>query len=542
MSESQSPVRVPLWSILLDAARQRPDANALVDEQQRLTYSQLVVEADRTARSMLAMGLRRGDHIGLLRGNSASWAVHWYAAASLGLVTVPLNTRFRVEELSYGLAHEDIRALFCIDRFLDKIDFISMLREIEPAVDNALPGGALPLLQHLVVDGVDVPAGALAHSAFLQAGVAVSDALLADARAEVEPDDTLLIQLTSGTTSYPKGVMLSHAAMLGVAKSVAQRIGVRPDDRYFSPRPFYHVSGSTMSLLVALVEGACLVTAETFHAGLALKVMSEERCTLTSGNDTMFLMMLADPGFANAKLCLRGGWAAASPHILRDVVELMGAVDICNAYGLSEAAPNLVVSSASEPLEQRIDGFMLPHEGVRIEIRDPQTDAALPAGEVGEICASGWSLMKGYYKLPDKTAEALREGWLYTGDLGEMDSAGRLRFVGRLKDMFRVGGENVSPLEVEQVLLKHPAVELAQVVGVPDPRLGEVPAAYVTLRAGQALETQALIAFCKDRCANFKVPRYLSIVDGFESIGMTGSSKVQKNRLREHAIKEFALG
>jgi fatty-acyl-CoA synthase len=296
-----------------------------------------------------------------------------------------------------------------------------------------------------------------------------------------------------------------------------------------------------MSLLVALVEGACLVTAQTFNPALALEAMATERCTLTSGNDTMFLMMLADPSFDPSRLGLRGGWAAASPHILRDVVELMGAVDICNAYGLSEAAPNLVVSDASEPLEQRIDGYMLPHAGVRIEIRDPETGTPLPHGEIGEICANGWSLMKGYYKLPEKTAETLRNGWLHTGDLGEMCADGRLRFVGRLKDMFRVGGENVSPLEVEQVLLKHPAVELAQVVGVPDARLGEVPAAYVTLRNGQALQTEALIAFCKDRAANFKVPRYVSIVDDFESIGMTGSSKVQKNRLRELAIKQFAL-
>lgn len=542
MSEIQSPVREPLWTILSRAAQQRPEADALVDEHRRLSYAQLVKEVDKTARAMLAMGLKHGDHIGLLRGNSVSWAVHWYAAASLGLITVPLNTRFRVEELSHGLAHEDIRALFCIDRFLEKIDFIAMLREIEPAIDTVLPGMQLPLLRRLIIDGSELPAGALDQKTFLIAGADISDSRLAKARAAVDTHDTLLIQLTSGTTSHPKGVMLSHAAMLGVAKSVAQRIGVRPDDRYFSPRPFYHVSGSTMSLLVALVEGACLVTAETFNPSQALKTMADERCTLTSGNDTMFLMMLADPTFATTKLCLRGGWAAASPHILRDVVELMGARDICNAYGLSEAAPNLVVSATSEPLDQRIDGYMLPHDGVHIEIRDPHTGAILPVGDVGEICASGWSLMKGYYKLPEKTAEALRDGWLHTGDLGAMDSAGRLRFVGRLKDMFRVGGENVSPLEVEQVLLKHPAVELAQVVGVPDPRLGEVPAAYVTLRAGQALEPQVLIAFCKERSANFKVPRYLSIVDGFESIGMTGSSKVQKNRLRDYAIKEFALG
>jgi fatty-acyl-CoA synthase len=542
VSDVQSPVRIPLWAVLRRVAEQRPDAEALVAEDGRLTYQQLVESVDNVARSMLALGLKHGDHIGLLRGNSVSWAVYWYAAASLGLVTVPLNTRFRTEELSYGLDHEDIRVLFCVDRFLGKIDFVGMLREIEPAIDSALPGQVLPLLQTLIVDGDEVPVGARSQGDFLSAGNAINHAALEAARAQVQADDTLLIQLTSGTTSYPKGVMLSHAAMLGVAQSVARRIGVRHDDRYFSPRPFYHVSGSTMSLLVALVEGACLITAQTFEPGQALEIMAEERCTLTSGNDTMFLMMLADPGFDPSRLHLRGGWAAASPHILRDVVELMGAVDICNAYGLSEAAPNLVVSAASEPLEQRIDGYMLPHEGVSIEIRDPQTGATLAPGEIGEICAKGWSLMKGYYKLPEQTAKTLRSGWLYTGDLGELGADGRLRFIGRLKDMFRVGGENVSPLEVEQVLLKHPSVELAQVVGVPDPRLGEVPAAYVTLRSGQQVETTELIAFCKERCANFKVPRYLSVVEGFESIGMTGSSKVQKNRLREHAIKEFGLG
>lgn len=542
MNDVQSPVRIPLWTVLLRVAEQRPDAEALVAEDGRLTYRQLVESVDNVARSMLALGLNHGDHVGLLRGNSVIWAVYWYAAASLGLVTVPLNTRFRTQELSYGLEHEDIRALFCVDRFLDKIDFVGMLREIEPGIDSGLPGQVLPLLQTLIVDGDEVPGGARSQGDFLSAGKAVTHAQLEVARARVQADDTLLIQLTSGTTSYPKGVMLSHAAMLGVAQSVARRIGVRPEDRYFSPRPFYHVSGSTMSLLVALVEGACLITAQTFDPGQALEIMAEEHCTFTSGNDTMFLMMLADPGFDPSRLKLRGGWAAASPHILRDVVELMGAVDICNAYGLSEAAPNLVVSAASEPLEQRIDGYMLPHEGISIEIRDPQTGATLAPGEVGEICAKGWSLMKGYYKLPEQTAKTLRSGWLHTGDLGELGADGRLRFIGRLKDMFRVGGENVSPLEVEQVLLKHPSVELAQVVGVPDPRLGEVPAAYVTLRSGQRVETTDLIAFCKERCANFKVPRYLSVVEGFESIGMTGSSKVQKNRLREHAIKEFGLG
>jgi len=541
MTEHLSPLPGPLWQVLEDVAARYPDNTALVADDGRLSYRELRDQVDARARAMLALGLQRGEHIGVLMGNSLEWALTWYAAASIGLVCVPFNTRFRTEELGYGLNHEDVRALFCVDRFLGKIDFVAMLREVEPAIDRQLPGQALPLLRQVVVFGEQVPAGALAAPAFLAAGEAIDAATLHAARDAVTPDDTLLIQFTSGTTAFPKGVMLSHASMLGVAHSVAGRMGVQAEDRYFSPRPFYHVAGSTMSLLVALVTGATLVTAATFDPAQALAIMSHERCTLTSGNDTMFLMLLAEPSFSDTRLYLRGGWAAASPQILRDVVERMGAAAICNAYGLSEASPNIVISDHREPLEYRLDGSMKPHDGLRLEIRDPATGEALPPGQPGEICASGWSLMQGYYKLPEQTAAALRDGWLHTGDLGVLSAEGRLRFVGRLKDMFRVGGENVSPLEVEQVLLKHPAVELAQVIGVPDARLGEVPAAYVTLKQGVAASVEELTGFCKERCANFKVPRYLAIVDDFESIGMTGSSKVQKGRLREHALKQFGL-
>lgn len=541
MTVHASPLPGPLWSVLTDVASRYPDHDALVADDGRLSYRELHNQIQSTASAMLALGLQRGDHIGVLMGNSVQWAVIWYAAASIGLVCVPFNTRFRTEELSYGLNHEDVRALFCVDRFLGKIDFVAMLREVEPAIERALPGSVLPLLRHVVVFGEQVPAGAIHAEHFLDLGRGIGADELDTACRAVNPDDTLLIQFTSGTTAFPKGVMLSHASMLGVAKSVAERMGVRDDDRYFSPRPFYHVAGSTMSLLVTLVQGATLVTAATFDPAQALAIMSCERCTLTSGNDTMFLMMLADPAFASTPLHLRGGWAAASPQILRDVVEHMGAAQICNAYGLSEASPNIVISDYREPLEYRLDGSMKPHDGLRVEIRDPASGEVLPAGQPGEICASGWSLMKGYYKLPEQTDSALRDGWLHTGDLGVLSADGRLRFVGRLKDMFRVGGENVSPLEVEQVLLKHPAVELAQVIGVPDDRLGEVPAAYVTLRQGSVASVDDLIGFCKERCANFKVPRFMVIVEDFESIGMTGSSKVQKGRLREHAIKRFGL-
>jgi len=537
-----SPLPGPFHKAFTEVVERDPGAEALMAEDGRMTYGALREEVDRIARALIACGLTRGDHIGILEGNSLRWAALFYAAASLGLVTVPLNTRFRVEELNYTLAHEDIRLLFTADLFLGKIDFLAMLEEIEPAVASNLPGTQLPLLAQLVVLGGRAPGGGRTFEAFLKAGEAVSGEELAAARAAVTPDDILLIQFTSGTTSFPKGVQLTHAAMLGNAKAVAERIGVRQSDRYYSPRPFYHVAGTTLSLLVALVSGACLVTSATFEPGEALDILERKRCTLTSGNETMFAMMLAHPSLPTRRLMLRGGWAAASDETMRRIEREMGSVEMVNAYGLSEAAPNVVISHHEDSLELRASGLGLPHPGMELQIRDPQDGRPLPAGETGELCVRGWSVMKGYYRRPEETAAVLDgEGWLRTGDLGRLNEDGRFQFVGRLKDVFRVGGENVAPMEVETLLQKHPAVAFAQVVGVPDARLGEVPAAFVALREGQRAVPEELIAFCRQRCANFKVPRYLDIVESFEAIGMTGSSKVQKNKLRDYAIARFEL-
>jgi fatty-acyl-CoA synthase len=317
-------------------------------------------------------------------------------------------------------------------------------------------------------------------------------------------------------------------------------MGIRTDDRYFNCRPFFHVAGTTLSLLVSLVAGACLVTLPTFEAGAALAMMARERCTLTSGNDTLFQLMMGHPGFDPAALHLRGGWAAAGPETIRNIVERMGAREVCVAYGLSEASPNVTLNDHRDPLELRIAGLGKPLDGV--EVRITAGGKALAPGETGEIEVRGWNVMRGYYKNPAETAKVLSaDGWLRTGDLGVLTADGRLRMVGRLKDVFRVGGENVAPAEVEEVLLAHPAVATAQVVGVPDARLGEVGAAFVTLKAGAAAREHELTLFLRERCANFRVPRYLAIVDGFDAIGMTASGKVQKNRLREHEIERFGL-
>jgi fatty-acyl-CoA synthase len=324
--------------------------------------------------------------------------------------------------------------------------------------------------------------------------------------------------------------MLTHDNMLRDAAAAGARIGIRPEDRYFNCRPFFHVAGSTLSVLMSLVAGSCLVTLPTFDAGPALELMERERCTLVSGNDTLFQMLMGHADFPGRKLRLRGGWAAAGPQTMRQIIDVLGAKQICAAYGLSEASPNVVMSDWRDAEELRVSGLAKPHDGVQVRIVDH------------EIQVRGWNVMKGYYNNPEANAKAFTpDGWLRTGDLGELVQDGRLRMVGRMKDVFRVGGENVAPAEVEEVLLAHPAVETAQVIGVPDQRLGEVPAAYVTLKANAAASEADLLEWCKSRCANFRVPRYLRIVPDFEAIGMTASGKVQKTKLREHALRDFKL-
>ena len=546
MSSAPAGAASPAWQprtlreVLQATTAARGPNDALVTDRMRLNYQEISDKSWQMARAMHALGVRRGDHIGILMSNNAAWVTLFFGAALIGAVTVPVNTRFKSAELGFCLKQADVKTLFLTDRFLN-IDFMAFLREAEPAVDTALPGMQLPLLSRLVVMGEDVPPSALGWKAFRALADGVDEAEFSAATAAVRASDLLLIQFTSGTTAYPKGVMLTHDNMLHNAWAAGQRLGVVADDRYFNCRPFYHVAGTTLSLLVALSYGACLVTLPTFEAGAALKLMQAERCTLTSGNDTLFQLLMGHADFDPKKLHLRGGWVAAGPQTVRKIIEVMGAKYMCTAYGLSEASPNVVMNDWRDPEELRVNGLPLPHPGVELRIADADNHA-LPPNTPGEIQVRGWNIMRGYYNNPEATAKTFTaDGWLRTGDLGTLNAEGRLAMSGRLKDVFRVGGENVAPAEVEEVLLAHPAVATAQVIGVPDARLGEVPAAYVTLKAGGAAQPEELIAWCKARCANFRVPRHVRVVESFESIGMTGSGKVQKNKLREFALTDFGL-
>ncbi|QIE46258.1 AMP-binding protein [Pseudohalocynthiibacter aestuariivivens] len=503
-----------------------PDVEAIVAPDGRRTYAELAEDVDRLRRSLHALGVRHGDHVALCLGNGAQFHGLFLALATIGAVTIPVNTRLRAAEIAYCLRQSRAKFLFAADRLLSS-DFTAILREI--LGNEPLPCTDLPDLETVVLNGTADAPWARSWATFEGE---VSD----EPPGASASDDVILIQYTSGSTGFPKGVMLRQHSLLTNGFVSALRMGLRAGDRFHSARPFFHVAGTSLSIMACLQHAVTLVTMARFDAAEALELMEAERCTHFSGNDTMALMLLNHPDRQCRALTLRGGWVAGSQAVLKRVVHELGATQCVSGYGLSEASPNIAQSCWWEPEDIRTTGLMRPQPGLDVRIVDPQTGDVQQAGGRGEIQVRGWSVMEAYFDMPENTAETLSdEGWLSTGDLGALSADGRLAFLGRLKNIVRVGGENVSPEEVEDLLHRHPAIRLAQVVGVPDERLVEVCAAFIVLNEGHAMDAETLGDWAKQNMAGFKIPRHVWFVEGFEDIGMTASSKVQKNKLAAHA-------
>ncbi|MBB4913705.1 AMP-binding protein [Streptosporangium saharense] len=512
------------------AALLAPDVEAVVTPDDRITYAELAGEVARIRAALTAAGIGHGDRVGVCLGNEPRWVALFVALGSVGAVTVPVNTRFTAGEVEYTLRHARISTLFVADRVL-RVDFITMLGELGIGHDGTPTCQNLPDLTSVVVLGDNVPGWATAWPDFVDAGSDVGTVPPA-----ADPDDVLLVQYTSGTTSRPKGVLLTHRSMCADAFFAGVRLGLRPGDRYHSARPFFHVAGSTLSVLASIQHATTLVTMARFEPAEALRLFEVERCTHFSGNDTIALMLLNHPDRARRTLHLRGAWVAASPTVIRRVIDELGATECVAAYGLSEASPNVALSAWWEDEAVRASGAMRVQPGVEVRIRALDDSGDCAPGEPGSILVRGWNVMRGYLDDPEQTAATIdADGWLFTGDIGVLDAAGRLHFVGRTKDIIRVGGENVAPADVEDALHRHPSVHQAAVVGVPDERLIEVPFAFVVLTESGDASEEELLGWSRTQLAGFKVPRYLRIVDGFENIGMTASSKVQKNQLAAHA-------
>jgi len=528
-SEPEESVQPPrsrtLGDLLDEMAARYPDGEAVVFAGDRLTYREYRGRARRLARGLHGLGVRRGDKVALLMGNRTEWLLVDFAVALLGATLVPVSTWSTARELEYVLRHADATTLVTVHRFRGQ-DYLAMLAAIGPG------SARLPLLRSLVCLGGAPPAGVTPFADLWALGARVPESAIDEAQRGVRPTDTAYILYTSGTTSTPKGVQLEHGGLVENTFNIGERQHLGPADRLWLGISLFWGFGCENALLAVMTHGGCVVLQEAFEPGEALRLIERERCTVYYGTPNIALALWEHPDRPRRDLSsLRTGAAIGHPSAMQMVMDL-GAREICNVYGLTECYGNCTLTDAHDPEETRLHTIGRPLPGFEIRIADPVTGRSLPPGAIGEIRLRGY-ITPGYYKAAEKNAAAFdAEGFFLTGDLGWFDADARLRFHGRIKDVVKTGGLNVSPLEVEQILLGHPAVEEAHVVGVPDPRKEEALAAFVVLKEGANASAEELSAFCRQALAGFKVPQHVRFVPR-AALPLTASGKVQKHRLRE---------
>ncbi len=538
-----------IGQVLEQTARRFPTRAAIAFPQNnvRLNYKEFHAEVQATARGLLALGLRPGEHIGIWATNLPEWVVLQYAAASVGIVLVTINPAYRPFELRYTIEQSDIAALFLTDKFKSS-DYYAIFKEACPEIDAAQNGRidspSFPKLRRVVALKQGAPEGYLQWGAMVEAGKTLHESKLAEVAKLLKPSDAINIQYTSGTTGFPKAAMLTHRNILMNAWYVTGCQNITELDRMCIPVPFYHCFGCVMGSLGAVTRGAAMVIpAEYFNPVATLDAIEQEKCTTVYGVPTMFVAMLDDPSFAGRDLkSLRSGIMAGSPcpiEVMKKVIDVMGCREVTIAYGQTETAPVLTQSLTTDPIEMRVEtvGRALP--GVEIKIISPETGEEVADNQQGELCARGHGTMLGYYKNPEATSLTIdNEGWVHTGDLAICRPDGCYKITGRLKDMIIRGGENVYPREIEEFLFTHPAVSQAAVFGVPDVKYGEELCAWVQLHHGKEVTDEELRAFCKASLAHYKVPRYIKFVTEFPT---TVSGKIQKFKMREMMCAELNL-
>lgn len=529
--------RLTFGDLIDRAAARWPDREALCFEGRRWSFAQLAAEIDRAGRALIAAGVAPGDHVCVWLGNRPEFVFLFFAIAKIGAVLVPINSRFRTRDMAYIVTQSDATTLIAATAE-GPVDYAGMIAELLPGLaaedGRALALAAAPALRRVILLDGPVPAGTLDWASLHEQGATVAPAELARRSAAVDPDGTAYIMYTSGTTGFPKGVMQGHNVIRNVLDN-ANRFGVTARDVILDYLPLFHAFAVYTGLLLSPATGARHVLMRQFDAGEALRLIESERATMINGFDTHFKDLLEHPSRPARDLSsLRTGVLAAgmlsTEPIARRAQALMRTM---TGYGMTEIGVGVTGSFLDTDEETRVTASGWPLNGYEVKVVDPATGIARPAGEIGEICVRGYQVMQGYYKMPAETAAVIdAEGWLHTGDSGLLRADGCLRFLGRYKDLLKVGGENVDPTEVESLLLADPRINHAAVVGVPDPRLAEVPVAFVIPEPGATLSEADVIAVCRGRIASFKVPRRVFFVDVFP---MTGSGKIQKYLLRDEA-------
>ena len=530
----EAPRSRTLPDLLGEMSLRQVDRELAVGGEARLTYAQARIEVRRLAKGLHHLGVRRGDKVALLMENRIEWILVDFAVTLLGATLVPLSTWSRPRELGYVLNHCDATTFITVRRFLGQ-DYLAMLQEIGG------PGSAaLPRLRRVVTAGAEWSADTVRLEDLGALGAAVGDDVLDAAQRAVSPDDVGYILYTSGTTSTPKGVQLRHRGLIENPWNIGERQHLGPDDRMWMGISLFWSFGCLNAMLAVMTHGGCLVLQDQFDAGRALELIERERCTVYYGTPNVALALWEHPDRPRRDLSsLRTGAAIGPPPAMQMVMDL-GARQVCNVYGLTECYGNSNVTDADDPVDVRLHSVGRPLPGMEIRIVDRDTRRPLPPGEVGEILIRG-HLTPGYYKDPERNRAAFdAEGFFLSGDLGALDADGRLYFRGRIKEMVKTGGINVAPLEVEEVLLAHPSVEQAHVIGLPDPRREEILAAVVVLKDGSDATEDELRSHCRKALAAFKVPQHFRIARR-PDLPVTATGKVQKFVLQERLAAELGL-
>jgi fatty-acyl-CoA synthase len=526
----------------------QPDHEFIVypDRGLRWTYADFHERTDNLAKGLLAIGMEPGDHLGIWARNVPDWLTFMFATAKIGVVLVTVNPVYKSHELAYVIKQSDMKALCIIDAFRD-VDYVEIVRGLVPEAAaqerGHLDSAEFPQLKNLIYMGPEKHRGFYTVPELLLLGQHVPHEALADARERFDQNSTINMQYTSGTTGFPKGVMLSSRNILNNGYFIGERQRLTPADRICLPVPLFHCFGCVLGVLAALTHGSTLVMVEQWDPLLVLAAVQKEKATALYGVPTMFIAELDHPMFDMFDLTsLRTGIMAGSPcpiETMKQVIDRMHASEMTICYGLTEASPVFTQTSVDDTLERKCETVGTRHDEVEVRVVDPETGQDCPPDVPGEFCTRGYHIMQGYYKNPEATAAAIDEdGWLHSGDVGTVDEHGYYRITGRIKDMIIRGGENIYPREIEEFLYTMPGVKDVQVVGVPDAKYGEVVGAFIKRFDGSTITEGDVQEFCRARMARYKAPKYVFFVDEYPQ---TASGKIQKYRLREMAAEQLGL-
>ena len=537
-----------ITDLLTETASRFADRPAICFQEQnvRWTWARFKAEVDHFAAGLAALGLQPGDRLGIWSPNRVEWLVTQFATARIGVILVNINPAYRLHELEYALNASGCRAIVSAER-LRSSEYLEMLQALAPELASCEPGKLvserLSSLQFVIRMGEGSTPGMLGYDALMARGASSLDVQALDAASAAQDcHDPINIQFTSGTTGNPKGATLTHHNVVNNARFVAQAMCFDERDSLCIPVPLYHCFGMVLSVLACVATGAKMVfPGEVFDPVATLAAASQEKCTALHGVPTMFIAELDVPQFAQYDLStLRTGIMAGAPcpiETMKSVVAKMNMREVTIAYGMTETSPVSFQSSADDPLDKRVTtvGRVQPH----LEVKIVDTDGnVVPVGEKGELCTKGYSVMLGYWGDDERTREAVRDGWMLTGDLATLDEDGYCTIVGRVKDMLIRGGENVYPREIEEFLFRHPKVQAVQVFGVPDPKYGEEICAWIVLKGGEQATDDEIRDFCRGQIAHYKIPRYIRFV---AEMPMTITGKVQKFAMRDRMIDELKL-